>query len=247
MKRSKLSQLYASVLINAIYSMENYPITLVNTFMAPLSIMIIITLISHGTLLSVAVAGGLVMTMVTSGISLQADLSHLKNDFKVQDMVVSSPTSAFVYMLGMAISEIIFSLPAIIILTILAVLFIKTTLIGAAIIFAVMALMFSFSIALGFFLSTYSTDIVQNYAFIGILSIFLTTIPPVYYPITYIPIPWRYIAYLSPTTYAAEIIQSAIGYLQLSPLTLAVDWIVIIAVAIALFLLSIKKSRWREN
>lgn len=247
MKRSKLSQLYASVLINAVYSMENYPITLVNTFMAPLSIMIIITLISHGALLSVSVAGGLIMTMVTSGIGLQADLSHLKNDFKVQDMVVSSPTSAFMYMLGMALSEIIFSLPAIVILTILAVLFIKTTIIGAIIISAVMALMFSFSIALGFFLSTYSTDIVQNYAFIGILSIFLTTIPPVYYPITYIPLPWRYIAYLSPTTYAAEIIQSAIGYLQLSPLTLAVDWIVIIAIAIALFVLSIKKSRWREN
>ena len=107
--------------------------------------------------------------------------------------------------------------------------------------------MFSFSIALGFFLSTYSTDIVQNYAFIGILSIFLTTIPPVYYPITYIPLPYRYIAYLSPTTYAAEIIHSAIGYLQLSPLALAADWIVVIAIAAALFALSIKKSRWREN
>lgn len=247
MKTSKLSQLYASVLINAIYSMENYPITLVNTFMAPLSILVIITLISHGALLSVSVAGALIMTMVTSGIGLQADLSHLKNDFKVQDMVVSSPTSAFTYMSGMAISELIFSLPAIIILTVLAALFIKTTLIGALIIFGVMALMFCFSIALGFFLSTYSTDVVQNYAFIGILSIFLTTIPPVYYPITYIPLPWRYIAYLSPTTYAAEIIQSAIGYLHLSALTLTVDWVVVIAVAIFLLVLSIKKSRWREN
>jgi len=108
MGRSKLSQLWASVLINAIYSMENYPITLVNTFMAPLSILIIITLVSHGTLLSVGLSGALIMTMVTSGIGLQADLSHLKNDFKVQDMVVSSPTSAFMYMLGMAVSEVIY-------------------------------------------------------------------------------------------------------------------------------------------
>lgn len=246
-ERSKLSQLYASVLINAIYSMENYPVTLINTFMAPLSILIIITLISHGVLLSVGVAGALIMTMVTSGIGLQADLSHLKNDFKVQDMVVSSPTSAFMYMCGMALSEVIFSLPAIAILTILAVLFINTTAIGAITIFAVMALMFSFSIALGFFLSTYSTDVVQNYAFMGILSIFLTTIPPVYYPITYIPLPYRYIAYLSPTTYAAEIVQNAIGYLHLSTLTLMADWAVIIALALVLFALSIKKSSWRES
>ena len=46
-------------------------------------------------------------------------------------MVVSSPTSATMYMLGMALSEIVFALPAIIILALLAVLFIKTTLIGA--------------------------------------------------------------------------------------------------------------------
>ena len=50
MGANKLSQLYASVLINAVYSMKNYPITLVNTFMAPLSILVIITLISHGAL-----------------------------------------------------------------------------------------------------------------------------------------------------------------------------------------------------
>ena len=110
-----------------------------------------------------------------------------------------------------------------------------------------MALMFTFSIALGFFLSTYSTDVVQNYAFMGILSIILTTIPPVYYPITYIPLPYRYIAYLSPTTYAAQIVQSSIGYLHLSMLNLFVDWAVIIAVALALLILSIKRSKWRED
>lgn len=246
MKINKLSQLYASVLVNAIYSMKNYPITLVNTLLSPLSILIIITLVSHGALLDISVTGALIMAMVTSGIGLQADLSHLKNDFKVQDMVVSSPTTPFIYMLGMAISEIVFSIPALIVLVILAVLFVKATFLGAVVIFGVMALMFVFSIALGFFMSTFSTDVVQNYAFIGILSLFLTTIPPVYYPITYIPLPYRYIAYLSPTTYAAEIAQNAIGHLPLSPIMLAIDWIVVIAIAIVLLYLSIRKSRWRE-
>jgi ABC-2 type transport system permease protein len=246
MKTSKLSQLYASILINSVYAMGNYPITLVNTFMAPVSILIIITLVSHGALLNVSVAGALIMAMVTSGIGLQADLSHLKNDFKVQDMVVSSPTSAFTYMFGMALSEIVYSIPALVVLAVLSVLFIQTTLLGALVILAVMALMFTFSISLGFILSTFSTDIVQNYAFAGILSIFLTTIPPVYYPITYIPLPFRYIAYLSPTTYAAELAQNAVGYLPLSTTMMAVDWIVLIAVTVLLLVLSVKKSRWRE-
>src|SRR5271157_1151231 len=161
-KINKLSQLYASVLINSIYSMKNYPVTLVNTLMSPLSILVIITLVSRGALLSVSVSGALIMTMVTAGIGLQADLSHLKNDFKVQDMVVSSPTSAATYMLGMALSEIVFVIPTLLVLAILAVLFVHTSIMGAITIVAVMSLMFVFSISLGFFLSTYSTDVIQN-------------------------------------------------------------------------------------
>jgi ABC-2 type transport system permease protein len=194
----------------------------------------------------VSISGALIMTMVTAGIGLQADLSHLKNDYKMQDMVVSSPTNAATYMMGMAMSEIVFVAPTLLVLLILAMLFMKTTAIGALTIVAVMALMFTFSIALGFFLSTYTTDVIQNYAFIGILSIVLATIPPVYYPITYIPLPYRYIAYLSPTTYAAEIVQSAIGSISLPVQMLVLDWAVVIAVAAALLFISIKRSRWRE-
>jgi ABC-2 type transport system permease protein len=245
-KKSILSQLYASVLINSIYSMENYPAMFINAVMSPLSILIIITLVSRGALLSVSVSGALIMTMVTAGIGLQADLSHLKNDYKVQDMVVSSPTSVTTYMVGMALSEIVFVIPTLIVLAVLSVLFIKTTAIGAMVIFTVMSLMFIFSIALGFFLSTYSSDVIQNYAFIGILSIILATIPPVYYPITYIPLPYRYIAYLSPTTYAAEIVQNAIGYLPLPAKMLVIDWAVVAACTLVLLVVSIKRSRWRE-
>ncbi len=247
MKVNKISQLYASILVNAIYAMKNYPITLINTLLAPLSILIIIVLVSHGALLSVSIEGALIMTMVSGGVSLQGDLSHLKNDFKLQDMVVSSPTSAFMYMTGMAISEIVYSLPAFIVLIVLAFMFIHTTIVGALIIFVILALMFAFSIALGFLLSTLSSDIMQNWAFSSILSIILTTIPPIYYTINYIPLPYRYIAYLSPTTYAAEIVQNAIGYLPLKTSNLIADWLIIIAISIALFVIVMKKNRWRES
>jgi ABC-2 type transport system permease protein len=242
----KSSQVYASVLVNALYVMKNYPVTLVNTLLAPLSILVVIVLVSKGSLLAVSVEGALIMTMVSAGIGLQGDLSHLKNDFRLQDMVVSSPTSAFVYMIGMAFSEIVYSAPALMILAVLAMLYVHTSIVGVAVTLAVLAMIFTFSIALGFLLSTFSSDIVQNWAFFGLLSTILTTIPPIYYPITYIPLPFRYIAYLSPTTYAAEIAQNAIGYLQLPASSLAIDWIVIIAVTIALFVMAMRKSKWRE-
>ncbi|BAB60211.1 ABC-2 integral membrane protein [Thermoplasma volcanium GSS1] len=240
------SQLAASILVNAIYAMKNFPITLINTLLSPLSFLLVITLASHGRLISVSVGGALIMSMVSSGLGLQGDLSHLKNDFKLQDIVVSSPTTASVYLVGMAISEIVYSIPAISVLGILAYFFIHTSAIGVLTIIGVLVVMFSFSILLGFTLATITYDIIQSWAFSGIVSTLISTIPPVYYPITYIPMPFRYAAYASPTTYAAEIIQNSIGMISLSSTQIAEDWIIIVIVTILLLIIAVKKAKWRE-
>ena len=59
--------------------------------------------------------------MISSGVNLQIDLSHIKNDFKLQDMLISSPTSAFTYTLGMAMAALTNALPALAVLTTLAI------------------------------------------------------------------------------------------------------------------------------
>jgi ABC-2 type transport system permease protein len=106
--------------------------------------------------------------------------------------------------------------------------------------------MFLTSIAIGFTLSTFSTDIVQSFAFSRLISTLFSTIPPVYYPITYIPFPYRYLAYLSPTTYAAELAQNAAGYLPLSFTATLLDWVILAAVTGSLFIVASTKARWRE-
>src|SRR5271157_3765868 len=185
--RSKFSQMMASVYINAVYAMENYPIMLVNTLLAPFSILIVITLVSHGELIQVGIEGALIMVTLSGGMSLQGDLSHLKNDMKLQDMVVSSPTTSFLYVVGMGISEIIYVSPVLLILAILSAVYIHPTLVQTVVIATVIAIMFIFSITIGFLLSTFTSDVVQSWGFAGIVSTLLSTIPPVYYPISYIP------------------------------------------------------------
>jgi len=236
----------ASILVNSIYAMMNYPVLLINTLLAPLSLLAVVTFASHGKLLPVAAEGALIMNMVQSGTSLQGDLSHLKNDMRLQDMIVSSPTPAMVYIFGMAISEIVYSLPTLTLLIILNLLFVKTSILGGIVIFFDMATIFTFSISLGFLLSTFSSDIIQSWAFSGILSPILTTLPPVYYPISYIPYPYRYLSYLSPTTYAAEIAQNSTGFVNLGVEDYAISWIVLIGITILLTYLALRRSRWRE-
>ncbi len=246
MARSVASQIFASVLVNAVYAMKNFPVMLINTMLTPFSFIIVITFISHGALFGLAVEGALIMTMVSNGLGLQGDLSHLKNDLKVQEMVVGSPTSATIYIVGMAISELVYALPTLAILVVLSFFFLNVSVIGAIAIGGALFLMFVVAIALGFFFSTITSDVIQSFAFSGMLSTLLSALPPVYYPITYIPMPYQYIAYISPTTYAAQIVQNAAGFINLSTAGLVVDWIVLIAVAVVLMSIAIKKSRWVE-
>lgn len=241
------SQMLASILVNAIYEMKNYPAVLIITVLSPLSFLTLIFFISGGALLGVGIVGGLIMTMFSAGTSLQADLSHLKNDFKLQDMVVGSPTSAWVYVTGMAISELIYTSPALAILTVLFGLFIHVELIMVLGIMVVMLLMFLMSISLGFAFATFSTDIVQSFAFTRLLSLLFTTLAPVYYPITLIPMPWRYLAYLSPTTYAAEIGHDLIGSLNISTDMIVIDWAVLLGLTAVFLWVGTKKSQWREK
>jgi ABC-2 type transport system permease protein len=246
MKRNRFSQILAGVLVNAVYEMKNYPVVTISTVISPLSLLAVVAFVSSGALLGTAIEGGLIMIFFSSGIALQSDLAHLKNDFKLQDMIVSSPTSARMYMGGMALAEIVYSLPGIAILIALAAIYIQPNLIQIAILTTVVLLMFAVSVAIGFMLSTFSSDVVQSYAFSRLLSLLFATLPPVYYPITLVPFPFNYIAYLSPTTYAAEIMHSSTGYLDLSITQLALDWAVLLGVCAVILFVAIKKTRWRD-
>jgi len=245
-KRSRFSQFFAAVLVNSLYEMRNYPVVLVNTVLSPLSFLVLITFVSRGTLIGEAIMGSFIMSMFSSGMSLQGDLSHLKNDFKLQDMVVSSPTPWQIYLLGMATSELVYSIPAFAVLGILAGIYIHFTILGVFEFLAVLVMMYATSIAVGYTFATFSSDIVQSFAFSRLLSTLFSTVPPVYYPITYIPLPFRYLAYLSPTTYAAQLAQNIGGFIELSPINVAVSWIVLFSVTVVLFLIASKKARWRE-
>ena len=241
------NQILASILVNAIYEMRNYPAVLLITVLSPLSFLTLIFFISGGTLLSVGIVGGLIMSMFSAGTSLQADLSHLKNDFKLQDMVVGSPTRASVYVAGMAISELIYASPALAVLAVLFALFVHVELVAVLGIIVVMLLMFLMSISLGFALATFSSDIVQSFAFTRLLTLLFTTLAPVYYPITYIPLPWRYLAYLSPTTYAAQIGHVLVGFYDIPASQLTLDWAILIALTVLFLWIGMSKARWREK
>ena len=95
------------------------PISLLFSAISPFSILFVLFVVSNGQYLQFAVSGSLVMALVGYGLALGQDISLYKTEYKIQDVFVASPVSSLTYMTGLALSQILFGLPALLVLTFL--------------------------------------------------------------------------------------------------------------------------------
>ncbi len=245
-ERHRLRSLGTFVLLNGLIPIRTQPLYLVNLLASPLSFLFFLTVVSHGVLLRWGITGGLILTMLSAGTGLQSDLTHYRHDLKFQDIVVASPVEAPVYVLGMALSELVYSLPG---LAVFVVLFVADGLaspLSLAVLTGVLLLVWGFATALAFTLATYFQDVRETFMFSPLISLVLTVLPPVYYPLAYLPGWAQVVARFSPTTYAAALVQGAVHLAPLSTASAALDWGVLGAVTAALFLVAAFKARWKE-
>ncbi len=244
--RNRLRSLWTLIVINGLIPIRTQPLYIVNLLASPLSFLFFIYIVSDGRLLQYGVLGGMILTMLSVGTSLQSDLTHYRHDLKFQDVVVASPVEAPVYVAGMALSELVYSLPA---LAVFVVIFVSegwATPFTVAVLTGVLLLVWGFASAFAFTLATYFQDVRETFLFSPILSLVLTVLPPVYYPISALPGWAQFVARFSPTTYAAALVQGSVG---LAPLTFSdglLDWVVLGAFTGALFLIAGVKARWQD-
>ena len=244
--RNRLRSLFTLVLINGLIPIRTQPLYVVSLLASPLSFLFFIYIVSGGHLLQYGVLGGMILTMLSVGTSLQSDLTHYRHDLKFQDVVVASPVEAPIYVAGMALSELVYSLPALAVFVVIFVAEGWATPFTVAVLTGVLLLVWGFASAFAFTLATYFQDVRETFLFSPIISLVLTVLPPVYYPITALPGWAQVAARFSPTTYAAELVQGAVGLSSLTGSAAVVDWLVLAAFAAALFVIAGVKARWRD-
>jgi len=259
-ERNRLRSFLSIVYLNGILPMRAQPLYLVNTIASPLAFLFFVYIASHGALLAFGITGGLILTILTTGTGIQADLVHYKQDLKFQDVVVASPVEAPVYVAGMAFSEFVYAIPGLVVFIVLSVVRLpgappagmEYTLGGSLTLLGTLVLVWAFASALGFTIATYFQDIRETFIFSPLISLVMTTLPPVYYPIQYIPAKFQWAAYLSPTTYAADLVHRAVCvvgsacYETPSWSAEVLDWGVLLGLTAVLFFLAATKARWRE-
>src|SRR5215472_16988705 len=87
------------------------PVSLVFTAISPFSLLFVLFVVSHGQYVHAALAGSIVMALVGYGLALGQDISFYKTEYKIQDIFVASEVSPLTYMMGLALSELLFGLP----------------------------------------------------------------------------------------------------------------------------------------
>lgn len=221
------------------------PMSLVFTAISPFSLLFVLFVVSGGQYIHFAVAGSLVMALVGYGLALGQDISFYKTEYKVQDVFVASPVSPLTYMVGLALSELLFGLPALLVLATLIVYF--GSVFSIPLLVATILLIWGAMSALGFFLSSHMLHMRNATQVISFVNVILAVLPPVFYSMDVMPDVLRPLAYAVPTTHASLMLQDIMGIPTPADWSLEFGFAIQIAYLLAFITLAKTKALWREN
>src|SRR5919109_3424928 len=221
------------------------PMSMVFTAISPFSLLFVLFIVSNGEYIEFAVAGSLVMALVGYGLALGQDISYYKTEYKIQDIFVASPVSPLVYMTGLALSQLLFGLPALTVLTILAAYF-GSSIIYVPILISTILLIWGAMSAIGFFLSSHMLHMRNATQIISFVNVFLAVLPPVFYSVERLPLELQYIAYAVPTTHASLMLQYIMGIPTPEGWNVELGLAVQVIYLIGFVLLAKTRAVWRD-
>lgn len=242
--RERLRSLWAIMYYLGFTPMVRNPLFIAFVFSTPFTLLFILYVASEGSALPYGLAGALTMITTELGLFVGTDLASYKIQNKFQDIVVASPVSPLTYMLGVALSELIFGLPALLVIFGL-IAGQGATPAALASSLGVVILLWMTTTSIGFFFSAYAPSTQNAFVINGFITTILSVLPPVYYPISVLPTYLAGAAQLIPTTEASALFQGAVGLED--PIPQVFSFAVLITFTVGCLLLVAFRMKWRES
>ncbi|MCL5732643.1 MAG: ABC transporter permease, partial [Candidatus Thermoplasmatota archaeon] len=95
------------------------PSYIIASLSSPLTLLFIVFIISRGTLVKYAIVGGFIGLVASVALSSAGDAAFMRLQLRMQDLYVASRVNPSDYMLGLTLSYLMFSLPGIVLYSIL--------------------------------------------------------------------------------------------------------------------------------
>ena len=157
------------------------------------------------------VAGAMLFSTQNIGSWCLSDSAVFRIELRLQDIFVASPVDKVRYLFGIAFSNLIPAMPAIVVLGIILSMVTAVSLFGWIVLIACILTIWILYSAIGIAVSSRLRSQREVWPVGNLIFTLLGILSPLYYPISRLPPGWGEIARLLPATYAALLVQGALG------------------------------------
>jgi ABC-2 type transport system permease protein len=162
-------------------------------------------------ILPVTVVGALVYSMFLIGQRVLNEAAYVRIDHKLNELYHASPLSPEGYFVGMAGGMLVAYLPPSLVLLLILELLRPLSLAAAGTLAGCLLAVWAFSAAIGYFVSTLFKDMKTIWPYSVLLTNLFGILPPVFYPLRVLPIEWRSVVLVVPTSGASALVNAAAG------------------------------------
>lgn len=194
-------------------------------------------------LIAVTLIGSLVYSMFLIGQRVLNEAAYIRIDHKLNELYHASPLSPEAYFVGIAGGMLVAYLPpSLVVLGILEIVHpinASAWLVLAACLLAVWAV----SSTIGYVVSTLFRDMKTIWPYSALLTNLFGIVPPVFYPLRLVPVEWRSLVLLLPTSAATVLVNGAAGLEPVTPEQAILAAVALAVEALAMFAFGIYWAR----
>jgi ABC-type multidrug transport system permease subunit len=227
------------------------PVVTIAPILLPFIFLYFLSFISPPSLLPLEIIGAMLFTMQNIGSWCLGDSATWRIECSLQDMFVASPLSRIRYLFGIAFSNLIAMLPA------LAILAVLLSYIGAqhghpltpyalAVLAGALAALWVLFSSIGIAISSRVRTQREIWPVGNLTFTILGMLSPLYYPLSALPPLWQDAAHFLPATYAALLVQGAMGITPATPDQMLLYAGLLALTTVAVLFVTLRLYRWGE-
>lgn len=223
------------------------PASTVAPILLPFIFLYFLHIISPASLFPVEILGAMLFTTQNIGGWVLGDSATWRIECALQDLFVASPMTRLRYLFGIAFSNLMAAAPALVVLGVLLafetpVPWYAWPVLGGTIF--VLWILFS---SIGVAMSSRVRSQREIWPINNLIFTVLGMLSPLYYPLSILPTWWQTAARFLPSTYAALLVQGAVGLTPVSAATMAEYGLLLLGLASIGIVIGLSLYRWRED
>lgn len=237
---------------NGFLGLVRSPLVFVALFLTPLSFLFFLYVVAPRAELPFGVVGGVLFSCLFTGSGMMNDCAYLRLERQLQQVFITSPLRPISWVLGMALSELTFTIPALVLFLGVLTLVISVSIGAFFALLGVIVLTWLLATSLGFLLSTFFRTLREIWPIGMVIFTTLSVLPPVFYPLAAVPASYRWVAYLAPSTFASQLAVGAAGLPTTSvpsvPALASVpaELLGLVGLTMLFIAVAMRFARWRE-